>query len=49
MLTATPRGRIQSTCLVYRLSDFLSTLYMKIHDEVFFISQNSAIFMSGFN
>ena len=37
MLTATPRGRIQSTCLVYRLSEFLSTLYYNIFDEFFFI------------
>ena len=37
MLTATPRGRIQSTCLVYRLSGLLSTLSYNIFDEFFFI------------
>ena len=37
MLTATPRGRIQSTCLVYRLSELLSTLSYNIFDEFFFI------------
>ena len=35
MLTATPRGRIQSTCLVYRLSGLLSTLSYNIFDTFF--------------
>ena len=35
MLTATPRGRNQSTCLVYRLSGLLSTLYYNIFNKFF--------------